>query len=152
MSTISTFYDEFNALLVSKFGSTHQKLDNPYFPEDNNDLILKRGYGFSPTNGSNPKRLLDCFTSMTREITVTQTIINRGTERDTTIRETAEKQLLEDHRVLVNAVLSDTNLNETLARLEYVGDNGIEFIFGEKNNFLMIRSTYLIEYLEEVTT
>lgn len=150
MSTISTFYDQLNALLLAQFGATHKKLVNPYKIEENDDKLLNRGYGFNVVSGENPRLVLDCHLSMARSLEITLTIINRGTDRDILIRETSEKTLLEDHAKLLKAVLTDPNLNETLAKLEYQSDNGIEYVQGEKENFIMIKSTYLIQYIENL--
>jgi hypothetical protein len=147
MSAISTLYDQLNQILVDNFGTTHKKLVNPYDLTANDDKLLNRGYGFRVSSGLNPLTVLDCMTSIERTIEIILTVVNRGTERDITIREDAEKVLLEDHIKLVKALR--VNTDEPLAKLEYVSDNGIESIFDEEINFLAIKSTYNIRYIEE---
>lgn len=148
MSSISDFYDNINTLLTTKFGATHKKLTNPYDVTDNDSKTLARSYGFKIVSGTNPKLLVDCRLTMSRSFEVILTKKNTGTERDITIRETAEKSILEDHVTLMKAVLLDQNLNETLAKLEYVGDNGVEFVQIELENFLVITATFTFNYVE----
>lgn len=147
MSAISDLYDQLNAILASNFSSTHKKLVNPYELTENDNLLLNRGYGFRVSSGNNPQLLSDCMTSIERTIEIILTVINRGTDRDIIIREDAEKVLLEDHIKLVKSLR--VNMDDPLAKLEYVSDNGIESIFDGEINFLTIRSTYNIKYIEE---
>ena len=151
MSAISSIYDSIVSLLDTTYASGYTKLKNPYEIEENDNKSLNRGYGLRISPGDNSNRQISCHLSMRRDITFFNTIVNRGTERDDTIRETAEKNLLEDHFKLIEALENDPTINTLCAKMVYVSDNGIEQIYGEANNYLMIETTYEIEYLENLS-
>lgn len=153
MSNISTIYDAIVDLLEATFPD-HKKMDNPYAPDLNNDRLLTKSFGIYMSGASNSNRVLDCSLSIQRQVVIHLTRINRGTERDKDIRLSAEKALLEDHFTLLNTFYQATALdsvNSSVANFSYESDNGVEFVFAEKNNFLLITSTFTLEYLENVT-
>ena len=151
MSAISTIYDSIVSLLGTTYSTGYFKLKNPYEVEENDNKSLNKGYGFRINTGDNSNRQLSCHLSMRRDVTFINTIVNRGTERDDTIRETAEKTLLEDQYKLIEALENDPTINDLCAKMVYVSDNGIEQIYGENNNYLMIETTYEIEYIENLS-
>lgn len=148
MSVITTAFDDIETRLDGLFSSTHRRLVNPYQPELNDTKALNRGWGFFIGPGTNTNRKLGCKLSIQREVTVLHTIINRGTERDITIRETAEKLLLEDQFLAIKNFEQNPVVNNDVPKFVYSADNGIEYIFTEQTNFIMIRSTFIMEYFE----
>jgi hypothetical protein len=143
MSTaVSDLYDGLVTILSTTFASpTYKELVNPYVPELNNDtLALARGYGFF----IGPKSVvpkLGRHEGFNAEITVVQTIAQRGTERDTIIRRTAEKNLLEDQYLLIDYFRQNTAPIAKVWDISYESDNGLEFVYTDKQNYVMIRTT-----------
>lgn len=151
MSTkITTIYDRLVTTLGLAFPS-HLKLSNPYNVQQNDFKLLNKGYGFYMSSGLNTNRMLACEMSIQRDVTIVQTIVHRGTDRDLAIRQAAEKSLLEDHFLLVKTLELDADLNSNCARFIYVSDTGISFLSDEQRNFLTISSIYTFEYFERLT-
>ena len=150
MSRISEIFEQVDTKLSSTF-STHKKMVNPYNLELNDEFILNAGYGFYLGPAFNTNRLTGCQLSLERTLVVPLTRINRGTDRDISIRETAEKALLEDHFNLVQAIESDPVLESKTAKLLYQSDAGIEFVFIDKINFISIVSSFTFEYFENLS-
>lgn len=148
MSLITTVFDNINSRLSSIYSTpTYKKIVNPYILELNDTLSLNRGYAFYIGSGLNTKKLIGDVVTFEREVIIINTIVNRGTDRDVTIRETAEKTLLEDQFLAIDSfhqtVLSDS------WDLNWESDSGVEFVFADKQNFLSIRSIYRLRYSEE---
>jgi len=150
MSNITAIFDVIDSTLDAMFLPTSKKLVNPYVPEQNDDKSLARGFGFYIGSGVNTNRQLGCFASIRRYVTIINTIVNRGTERDIVIRQTSEKQLLEDQFKLIKELENDPSLSAVVAKMVYLSDNGIEQVYGQDNNYLMIQTTFEMEYLEGV--
>lgn len=151
MSTkISDFYTSFQTLLTTLYPN-HLKLVNPYNVESNESFALNKGYGFSIGPGLNTDRMVSCQASISRQINFVLCRINRGTERDVVIRETAEKDIFEDQMLLIKQVEKDPQLLQTISRIRYTSDEGIEFKTFDEINYLVLRSSFEIEYLEDLT-
>lgn len=156
MSKISDIFDALNNNLQAEFpSSTYSYLINPYIPEENDELRLRRGIGFFLGNASNNQRALSCFISISRTVTVTQTIKQLGTNLDSIIKDTATKTLLEDQHKLIK--LFEAMPQESANGIDkfiFLSDNGIEFVFGNgdesSENYLMLRSQFELEYLENI--
>lgn len=149
MSAITDLYDALVTITDTLFTApTYRKLVNPYVPERNDALALRRGYGFYVGPSSNANLTMGRYVKYRREIVVIQTIVNRGTERDYAIREAAEKTLLEDQFTLVDYFQQNTTPAAKVWTLEWASDNGIEPVFTDKENYVMIRSTFSAVYAE----
>lgn len=149
-TAISTAYDEIVTVLNSLYGSTHKQLENPYILEDNDELTLRRGYGFVLQNATNTNRLLSNVASIQREVNIILTIKWRGTQKDVSLRQTAEKQLLEDHFLLIEYFTANAGMNiSQVWKMVYNGDSGLEFIFTDKQNYIGIQSNFSLEYSED---
>lgn len=151
MTTLTNIYNAVDTALDSVWGSTHTELVNPFVVELNESLALNRGYGFYFGPGANTRRQLSCQLSIEREIVVINTMINRGTERDVAIRKTAEKQLLEDQFALIDYLETEPTIHGLVSKLEFNSDNGIEFVFDEKFNYIYIESSFSMEYFEDLS-
>lgn len=147
MSVSADIYAGVETILATIFPS-HKKLVNPYKPEENDTLSLKRGYGFI----FGPKTREDLSTGRYEkfrvEVTVINTVVHRGTDRDTPIRETAEKLLLDDQYLLIDYFRLNTAPIQKAWEIRWENDNGIEPVFPEKENYVMIRSVLSIIYSE----
>lgn len=149
MSKISQIFDGFESLVSTTFPS-HKKLVNPYDLEQGNDsLALNRGVGFYLGPANNTNRQIGCFLSIQRDVVFVLSIANRGTDRDVSIRQSAEKQILEDLITLIKATEEDPNLNELASKVLYQSDEGLQ-LFVNQYNYLVIQARFQIEYIEEI--
>lgn len=148
MSRLTLIYDALTTALPTMLPN-HKQMYNPYMPEMNDNLLLRRGYGFFMGPAEHTNRQLDCYYSVRRSCYITLSILNPGTEKDIIIRQGKEKQLLEDMAGLAKAFDRDPALAETSATFRYQSDSGIELLVTPNDNFLMIRSEFSFEYLEE---
>lgn len=150
MTAISTVYDGLVSALDSLYSTTHTKIDNPYDIQDNDDLLLRRGYGFAFNQGGlNSNRLMSNVATISRDISVILTIKWRGTAKDITLRQAAEKQLLEDQFLMIDYFTGNAGMGiSQVWKIVYNGDNGIESI-GDRTDFIQIVSNFSLEYSEE---
>lgn len=147
MSNISTVYDAMITRIAAKL-TTHLRLPNPYKPNENSELFLKQGYGVALGPALNTNRLVACKLSIERQFFVSISRKYFALESSATNKASTEKQLLEDQLLLIQDFESDPTLNGSAFKTVYVSDNGIEYVFGEKDQFLIINSVFSIEYLE----
>ena len=150
MSTISTLHDAY----ISKIESTlteYTQLSNPYDPEANASLFLNMGFGVGFGPGVNSQRNLKPKLSINREFFVV--LVNRitATENDSAARAAITKSLMEDHLSLVQAIESDPTFGGTCIKTDYLTDNGIEFLTGEKAKYYLIELSFESEYFELLT-
>ena len=150
MSRITTIQGILNTKLATVFPLPHRKLTNPFWIDQNDALTLNRGYGFYLGFGSNTNRYVGCNLTLQRQVIVTNTVVNRGTDRDIQIRESAELLLLEDQFNLIKAIELDSSLSGNTAKFTYTNDNGIESIFLGQNNYLKITTSFVMEYFEDL--
>ena len=156
MSKITQIFDAITSIISAEFpNSTYSYLTNPYIIESNDDLTLRRGVGFYIGQGQNKNRAISCIISLERTITITQTVKFYGTSLDKNFKDDSVKTILEDQfkiiKLLENAPQDSAN---GIDKLIFTNDNGIEFVFGNgeesTENFLMIRSQFSLEYLENL--
>lgn len=149
MSAISEIYDAISTFLDTNLGVTGSPLVNPYEVEENPDIVLKRGFGFflgpAQDQGTMTNMLM-----LNRDVIVTLTIETGAAQHNITKRQEAEKLLLEDQGKLIKELHIDPGVSEKVSAISYQADNGFEFVYGEKNNFLMIVSRFQMTYIENV--
>lgn len=139
MSAISTFHDAVETWLLALFAApTYKRLVNPYTVEINNQLDLNRGWTFligpkTPANLTTGR-----YWQFNVNLQVIQTINQKGTDRDISIRQTAEKLLLEDQFTMLDSLRTTTTFDTKVWNLEYESDNGLEFVFTEQQNYYKI--------------
>lgn len=151
MSAISEIVDSIDTTLRTLYPvGTARPLTDPYNIDLNDDITLKRGYGFYMGGGSD-RGNMGIDLAVERELVVTLTIETGSSEHKIEKRLAAEKTLLEDHFKLISLLQLDPALNEKVSGIIYQNDNGLEFIFGEeKTNFLMIQSRFTVIYVERL--
>ena len=148
MSVISTAYAAIVTRLDTIYASSsYKKLVNSREIELNDTLSLARGYGFTINAGINTKATMSNHIMFSRELVVVNSIVQRGTDRDTTIAETAEKLLLEDQFLAIQSFHGSSLVGPI--DVEYISDEGIESVFIEQKNYLFIRSIYNLLYEEQ---
>lgn len=147
MSAITTIFDSISSLLATTYPS-HLLLVNPWELDLNDNLLLNQGVGFYFGSGINTNRVLDCKLSISREIIIRLTRVQRGTDRDITIRQSTEKLLLEDQKTLISSLEADPTINNLVSKLVWDSDGGIEFVYPDRISYLYIESRFTMEYLE----
>lgn len=149
MSDITTIYSALVTKLDSLYpATTYRKLRNPYTLELNDAFALNRGYGFYVGPATNTNRLQSNSLSIEREIVLVNTIIQRGTDLDISIREDAEITLLEDQFLAIKDFEGAPAFADQVTKMTYSSDGGIEFVFNDKQNYLAITSSFTLEYME----
>lgn len=149
MSQISTIFDAINTFIGANF-SGHKIYVNPYDLTLNDEFILNKGIGFYLAGATNTNRQISCYHSVSRELVFNISRVNRGTERDRTIRQTVEKELLEDHFTLIKEFEKDPTIQSLCSNTLWTSDGGIEFVYGDRISYLKIETRFNIEYLEQL--
>ena len=150
-SKISTIYDALLTRLASNFPN-HQRLPVVYSIESNPENYLDQGYALVIGAGLNSKRHLSCQLDIERTMTVVLTRQFWALELDASPKAAVEKLLLEDQYTLIADFEKNIALNDpSVSACEFVGDNGIEIVFLNKNSFLKITSTFRIRYFQDLS-
>lgn len=126
------------------------ELTNPYVIDDNEDIFLKSGFGVAILPTVNLNRATSCLYSIGRDVEIVFTKQIFGTNRDHKERQAIEKGLMQDQLNLIKAIDNDGQLNDLLANSAFIGDNGIEFIFNDRNNFVALTCNFTLEYHEQI--
>lgn len=149
MSTISTAYDNLVTLVQATL-TNHVRMANPIKPEENDERVLALGWGIAVLPAQFPS-LVSCQWENDRQI---QIIISRkieAREDDAINRADPQKDLLEDQFSLISVIENDVSLSGVATGITPTGDNGIEYAFLEKDNFVMLRTTFALKYFENLT-
>lgn len=152
MSKVTTAYDNFvtrvDAVLTS--GNGWNKLPHAYNVEKNPEIFLSQGYAIGIGSGSNTRRVQSNTISVSREFVVTIVRSMNTLDLEVSGKQTAEKQLLEDLKLLIADIEGNSTLNAGQILCSYSGDGGIEYIDTETAEFNLIRANFLIEYFETI--
>lgn len=151
MSIISTAYDAFIARIETVLDTANQgytRIPNPYNVEDNTELKLRKGYGLALLNAENTNRQVNCKFSVNRTMEVILTREYTGDEELAVPKSTLEKLLLEDQYKIINNFEQDLTINGSTMYTRWVTDSGIEFVAGQTGRFYMLKTQFLLEYLE----
>jgi hypothetical protein len=153
MSNISDAFDAIKTLLETTF-PTHKQLSNPYEVPENTTAALMKGWGLALGPGTNTNRNLSCHLSVGRTISIPITRTRHGSSLITAKNETNEKLLLEDQYLLIKAMEKDptVNDNETITKMIFVGDDGIESVLSDNDHFITIVSRFELEYFEDLNS
>lgn len=149
MSNFSTLYDAIVDRLEAVLPS-HTRLPNPYKVDENTELFLRQGWGLALTSGTNPNRNLSCRISTLRSFEIIITRKFYSLESSVTNKEATEKQLIEDQLLVIIDFCNNSSLPSALGVVNFESDSGIEYVSGEKDNFLVLRSVFGVEYFDNV--
>ena len=143
---ISTIYDA----LVSVVGgviTTYKRIPNPYFIDENNQLLLAKGFGIGV--GSGTRRDLEvCKLAWNRIFTVVLVQQITTTDNNVNDRIDIEKAMLEDHFAIIRAIESASTLNGNDIKADVLGDSGMQFLTGDRLKYLSISIDINILYQE----
>jgi hypothetical protein len=148
MSKISTAFDDFKNKIIALLAS-HVQLTNPYAVEENTEGALNQGFGVIFGAGENTRRLVGCKMSVARNFNLVLTRKFYAQELNISGKETTAKDLFEDQKTVILEIEKNPTIGSTaIAKIDYVNDNGIEFVFTEKDNYLKLETTFRVEYFE----
>lgn len=150
MSIISNAYDALLTRLDTLYPSLSgwNRLPNPYKPEENTELFLRQGYGVAMGPGQNTNRQVNCKFSVSRDMVVILTRKYDALENDAVGKAVTEKQLFEDQYALINDLEQDISINGQTMYTRYISDGGIEYVRGDTDRFLILRTVFSLEYME----
>lgn len=148
MSKISNIVDGLLSFLETTLPD-HKEHFNPYALELNDSMTLEKGYSFYVGPADNTNEMSDCMLSIEREFVINLSLRVFGAAEDSCIRREVEKALMEDQFKIIQLIESDPTLNPLIEIIQFVGDNGIEFIFGEEASFIAIKSNFTFRYYEQ---
>ena len=148
MSKVSDVYDALDALVAATL-TGYMKIPNPYVVDQNNNLILDKGYGITFNDAVNPQDFSTCKVAIERTFGVI--LFNRVTTTDHNLaqRATLEKALLEDQFLLLKAVEADPDLDGSAANARYESDTGI-LMEGDKLRYMFLETVFSIKYIENL--
>lgn len=152
MSTISEIYDALHSMISSTL-STHKKLFDPYQLEENPEHALTQGYGLAIGGAQNNEDLLSGQISLSRDMSVILTRRLSAYQTDAAQKGVAEKQLLEDLRLIIRATEMNPSLNgfianSSLVSTTFIGDEGISQI--AETSFIQLIANFRIKYFEQL--
>ena len=144
---IETIYDAIVDLIEGEL-TTYTRLPNPYALDENDFLRLTNGFGVAIGAGVDTQRSIGCIITWERAFSISLVRRVVTTQSNVTKRETIEKEILVDHDLVRKAVYLDTTLGGNVMKATIVDDGGVNFIDGERQKFLAIDMTLLVEYQE----
>lgn len=149
MSNFSLLYDAIVDRIEAVLPS-HTRLPNPYKVNENTELYLRQGFGVALGAATNTNRELSCRISVGRDFSVVLTRKFYSIESGVSNKESVEKQLIEDQILLIRDFCDNSALPGALGIVSYSSDGGIEYVFNEKDNFLVLNTTFTVEYFETI--
>jgi len=151
MSTISSAFDLLKTAVTTALPN-HTLLVNPYSVEENPDVYLNQGVGIGFGTGLNTNREICPKLYVRRAFFIVITRNYFATDLNRSDKESTEKQLFEDELLVLQELLADVlaTLDQAVAKTKFLGDNGIETVFGEKDNFLKVIMQFEFEYYETI--
>lgn len=149
---MSNFSDLYDAIVtrIETVLPNHTRLPNPYKVDENTELFLRQGWGVALTSGTNPNRNLSCRISTLRSFDIIITRKFYSIEAGVTNKQSTEKELIEDQLLVIRDFCNNTSLPSALGVVNFESDGGIEYVFSEKDNFLVLRSVFGVEYFDNV--
>ncbi len=149
MTQITTIYAAFESRMAALFAS-HNRLTNVNDLAQNNEQFLALGWGLLFGPAENTNRSVSKVSSVERTISVhlTRKVVAR--ELDPTKKADADKALLEDLQILIDAIESNFTLETGSFVVLYVNDTGIVQVHTEKGNFIAITATVTVEYFRNL--
>jgi hypothetical protein len=147
-TTFNNVYDDLRTILSTVL-SGRTELNNPYFIEDDSDIMFDNAWTVSVGAAQNTDRFVCGKATMRREFILT--LANRyfAPSRDISARITAEKTIVNAQLDVIKYIEASPQTVNIL-QMRYEGDNGLEFLEGDRFGFLILQSTITVEYLENL--
>ena len=126
--------------------TTHTELNNPYFLNDDADLMFDQAWALSIGPGENTNREFCNKLTVSRDFIITLTQRFYAPSRDITARLTAEKTIFNYQLDLLAGLCDYTTAD--IIKVSYVSDNGTEYLDGDRIGFLVLQTLVNVEYFE----
>lgn len=146
MGKYSLAYDDVRTIMQTLYPN-HKELVNPYDLESNPDIELKQSWGISIGSALNGTRVVCNRATITRNFSIVLARRSNRTRNDNATRIVTEKLLFEDLSLLVK-YFEENPKTTNITRVRYTDDEGLDFVAGDRDNYLVLRSTLLVEYTE----
>ena len=147
---INDIYDKIYTL-VSGALSGHTELYDKQEIENNLSALLDKGYTvIFGAAFAREDRTATCLYWVEREFSVVNTITVYAADLNTAIRKTTEKSLFDNQQKIIDAVMKSPTLSDHCQNLKFVGDSGIEYIYADERDNIMLRSRFSFEYYEQM--
>lgn len=147
MTKISNIYDELHTIVDSVL-TDYSELPNPYIPDDNPDIYMKKGYGITMGAASNSNRVVSKKVSISREFDFVFVRQINSTETNTTLIKSNAKQIMEDSFKVLEEIESNTSLNQLCVNARFESDSGLDFIEADTQRFFILTMVVSVEYFE----
>lgn len=153
MSKITDIYDELYSLISTAFPNK-SVLINAYDLADNNEQILKDGFGIAWETGTDTQQMAKQIIVFEREFVVNSVRAYYSTDLNKEPQKTTEKLLFEDQLTIIKTLRSfSEKSNNPLTNVEdiqFIDDSGIEFVFDDAQRYLALNSRFKILYTEKL--
>jgi hypothetical protein len=93
--------------------------------------------------------MVSCYATISRDFVVTLTKRMFLTNRDISNRILAEKALFEDQITLIKKLELATS--QAISKIEFVSDNGLEFLEADRFGILVLQFVLRVEYFELIS-
>lgn len=126
------------------------KLPDAYDSPDNPTIELEKGYSVGFGSADNTT---DNFCKGTIQLNRTYQLILTNVyspSLDANYRETLEQSLINDHFTIIGQIECDPTLQGNCINAQYSSDAGIEYLSGDRKQFIIIVSNISIDYIEGV--
>lgn len=152
MSRITDVYNAIEARLVAVLPN-HKRLPHPDLLELNTPQTLRQGYGILIGQGVNSVRETGCRVSIQRDFIVSITRESFQSDFVADKRETAEKTVYEDLKLVIEDVETDPKIgtSNVLIGAKYLSDAGTELVLIDKLSFIKVEAIIQVEYFEDIT-
>jgi hypothetical protein len=151
MSTISSAIDIIVAAVQTALPN-HTYMVNGYEPEENPTMYMNQGVGIAWRQAINTNReICKIYQAQSFDVVITRNYF--ASDLNIGDKESQAKQILEDALLVIRALHADvlSSLNQSVAICKYLGHNGIETVFGDKDNYLKATLNFEFDYYDTLT-
>jgi len=147
MTKINDIYDELHSITQVVLPE-YTELPNPYIPDDNPDIYMKKGYGISIGAASNTNRVVSKKVSILRDFDFVFVLQINSTETNTGLIKSNAKAIMEDSFKVLEEIENNTSLGQVCVKAEFVSDSGLDFIEADTQRFFILTMVVSVEYFE----
>ncbi len=147
MTKLNDIYDELHSITQVVLPE-YTELPNPYIPDDNPDIYMKKGYGITMGAASNSNRVVSKKASILRDFDFVFVRQINSTETNTGLIKSNAKAIMEDSFKVLEEIENNTSLGQVCVKAEFVSDSGLDFIEADKQRFFILTMVVSVEYFE----
>jgi len=149
MSKITDIQESLEALIASAFPE-YFHLADAYDAPDNTNTRLEKGYATGFEGSANASEgFCEHGIRLKRSITVGLTnvyVANLSPSR----RRDLERSLMDDQAKLLDLIYANYDLEGECQSIEFVTDDGIEYLSNDRKQFIVIFSKFIVDYRQGV--